>query len=323
MRLFPVDEIADRLEILASTPAEVIALSPEERTERVRALMDEAFWLADEAEQRFIVDDGKAVAGRVVLFSGGNDSTVLAHLFRNFATHAAHANTTIGVEQTRQFVRDTCAAWNLPLVERTPPNPADHYRSLVLDQGFPGPGHHYKMFQRLKERGLRVVAKELNPNPRKARLLFIAGRRRTESERRASVPEFERRKSVVWVSPLLNWTSPDLAHYRQMFPDTPRNEVTDLLHMSGECLCGAFAHANEAEELATWVPDAWKQIADLQDEIADREDIPVERRTWGWGGDVGALREAMATARSGALCQSCPNRYNHSLFGESDPSEAA
>lgn len=30
------------------------------------------------------------------------------------ATHAVHANTGIGIERTRQFVRDTCATWNLP-----------------------------------------------------------------------------------------------------------------------------------------------------------------------------------------------------------------
>ncbi len=55
--------------------------------------------------------DDHEITGRVALFSGGNDSTVLAHLFRSWATHAAHANTTIGIEATRQFVRDTCGAW--------------------------------------------------------------------------------------------------------------------------------------------------------------------------------------------------------------------
>lgn len=54
---------------------------------------------------------------RVILFSGGDDSTVLAHMLRHSATHAAHINTGIGIEQTRQFVRDTCAQWRLPLLE--------------------------------------------------------------------------------------------------------------------------------------------------------------------------------------------------------------
>ncbi len=92
---------------------------------------------------------GKSVAGVCVLFSGGNDSTALAHLFRSRATHAVHANTTIGLEPTRDFVRNTCEEWGLPLIEKTPPRETDHYKALVLDRGFPGPAHHYKMFQRL------------------------------------------------------------------------------------------------------------------------------------------------------------------------------
>src|SRR3712207_9450808 len=51
---------------------------------------------------------------------------------------------------TREFVRRSCAAWALPLLEFTPPRQMDHYENLVLDQGFPGPGHHFKMYQRLK-----------------------------------------------------------------------------------------------------------------------------------------------------------------------------
>ena len=125
--------------------------------------------------------------------SGGNDSTVLAHLFRPEATHAAHANTTIGIAQTRDFVRSTCEEWGLPLIERTPPRESDHYRALVLDQGFPGPGHHFKMFQRLKERALRSIQKDLGGNPRTRRVVFLAGRRRSESQRRANVPAMERR----------------------------------------------------------------------------------------------------------------------------------
>jgi 3'-phosphoadenosine 5'-phosphosulfate sulfotransferase (PAPS reductase)/FAD synthetase len=60
-------------------------------------------------------------AGWCILFSGGNDSTVLAHMMRHRAQYAIHANTTIGIEATRQFVRDTCAGWELELLERTAP----------------------------------------------------------------------------------------------------------------------------------------------------------------------------------------------------------
>ena len=45
----------------------------------------------------------------VGLYSGGNDSTTMMHLLRPHLTHAAHINTGIGIDETRTFVRDTCA----------------------------------------------------------------------------------------------------------------------------------------------------------------------------------------------------------------------
>lgn len=307
---FPV-ELPRRRE-LAATESDVAALPLHDRMARIGHLMAEAYDIVAEAIDTFIVKEGKRLAAQVVLFSGGNDSTVLAHLFRD-SDYAAHANTTIGIEETRQFVRDTCAKWKLPLLERTPPREEDQYRALVLDQGFPGPGHHFKMFQRLKERALRAIRSELVKNPRQERVLFLAGRRRTESERRANIPELEREGSIVWVSPLINWTKTDLNTYRMMY-DVPRNEVADLCHMSGECLCGAFAHEGEREEIAAWYPAPFEVIAELEAAIADREDIPDHRKKWGWGGDAEVLKASRKQKpKSGRLCGGCDNRMQQTL----------
>lgn len=289
---------------LAMRPEAVAAMTRGERAHRLGDLIREAHTLVGLAEEKFIDDAGRKTAARVVLFSGGNDSTVLAHLMRGRATHAAHANTGVGVEETRQFVRDVCRGWNLPLLERAAPNPQDAYRALVLERGFPGPAQHFKMFQRLKERALRVVLAELVGNPRKNRVLFIAGRRRTESERRALLPEMDRVGSAVYVSPLVNWTKPDLQTYRLIHEDVPRNRVSDLIHMSGECLCGAFAKPDERLEIETWFPLAFEDIARLEAEIADRADIPPHRRRWGWGGDPANAHLLSASRRTGRLCSS-------------------
>ena len=37
--------------------------------------------------------------------------------------NAIHANTTIGIEETRDFVRNTCEEWGLALMERKPHAP--------------------------------------------------------------------------------------------------------------------------------------------------------------------------------------------------------
>ena len=287
---------------------DVARLTRPERESRVIHLISESFRILDEAIEEHVVTPGKHVAAVVTLFSGGNDSTVLAYMFRDVATHAAHANTTIGIEQTRDFVRNVCEEWGLPLLERTPPRETDHYRALVLDQGFPGPGHHFKMFQRLKERALRQVRSELVTN-RHQRVVFLAGRRRAESQRRQAIPLSERDGSIVWVSPLANWTKLDLTTYRLMRGDVPVNEVSDLIHMSGECLCGSFAAPGEREELTYWFPGTFAEIEALEAEIADREDIPAHRKTWGWGADPKVLRASRKPSKVGALCTSCEDRF--------------
>lgn len=243
--------------------------------------------------------EGHAIVGVVALFSGGNDSTVLTHLMRPHITHAAHANTTIGIEATRQFVRDTCAAWDVPLIEEVAPVT---YADLVIDQGFPGPGHHYKMYQRLKERPLDAVRRHLVANARRERIVLVAGRRRHESARRANIPEMERDGSAIWVSPLVLWTALDMNTYRDMYPDVPRNEVSDLIHMSGECLCGAFATDGELDEIAQWFPDVAADIRDLERRVK-AAGHPEPRCRWGWGANS---TEEKSTV--GRLCSSCDAR---------------
>lgn len=293
----------------------MVELSMPARNARLDALIKAAHDLLDRAVREEIVEhrDGhgrnrKHVA-TAVLFSGGHDSTVLAHLFRRRATHAIHANTGIGVEATRQFVRDTCASWGLPLIEKHPPV-GSTYRELVLTDGFPGPAKHWKMYQRLKERALEAAKNELVRMPSRERMVFLAGRRSGESKRRARIPEVERRKSIVWVSPLRNWTALDLNTYRRRFLDCPRNGVADMLHMSGECLCGAFAEPGELDELATWpvAADAVAQIRSLETE-AVQAGIPEPRCRWGWGADQGRVK-----ARSGPLCSSCEMAGQLELF---------
>jgi len=249
---------------------------------------------------------GKDIAAICVLFSGGNDSTVLTHLMRPYAHYAVHINTGIGIEQTREFVRYTCKEWELPLIEKHPPA-GSTYRELVLEQGFPGPAMHFKMYQRLKERGLMQVRRDLVADPRNQRIVFLAGRRRSESARRSSIVEHERRGSIIWISPIANWTKSDLNAYREANPEMPRNIVSDVLHMSGECLCGAFAKPGELEEIAYWFPEVAEHIRSLEKEV---EAAGHARCRWGWGNSITIEQPS----RSGQLCSSCDHRFT--LFSE-------
>lgn len=292
---------------LRMKPEDVARLTRPQREERVRRLIGYSDWLVHRAVVKYFVKH--RVAGEAILYSGGNDSTTLVHLYKGRATAAIHANTGIGIEKTRQFVRETCASWGLPLIEKSPP-PGDTYEDLVLAHGFPGPGQHFKMYQRLKERCLRQARSDLVKNPFKERVLFFGGRRRSESARRSAVPAADRDGSIVFVSPLVLWTKMDLNTYRLMCRDVPVNEVSDLIHMSGECLCGSFAEKGELEMIGYFFPEIPALIMALEAKIADRADIPEIRRKWGWGAyrrDLAALK-ARGQFRSGPLCASCDGR---------------
>lgn len=315
----PHDPLNPRID--EPTPVEMVAsLTRPQREQRVKKLMQQAYSIYDMALAERL--DGRELAATCILFSGGNDSTTLAHLFRHRSTHAIHANTTIGIEETRQYVRDTCADWGLPLIEE---RADDSYADLVLGRvktkkgedvwpgGFPGPGAHGLMYMRLKERALDKARHTLGiANSRKRAAVFVAGRRRAESKRRENIRLHESDGTVIWVTPLANWHKLDMTTYRLMMAGAdapvPVNRVSELLHMSGECLCGAFATPGELEEIRFWFPDVAAEIDALAERVSAEGIAAREHCTWGHG-----LGKPSAVGR---LCSSCDDRFQLAFFEE-------
>lgn len=275
----------------------VVRLTRQEREKRVERLVDMS--LARHAETLAHLG-GKTVVATGLLVSGGNDSYTVAHLFRDQATHFIHANTGTGIEATREHVRATAKAWGLPLLE-VHPKPGQGYDDLVRGNvyarsrktgewvqawpgGFPGPAAHQVMYTRLKERGLETIPHLLGiSGSRTERVVYIAGRRRAESEMRKTVPHRESRGTVEWSSPLTVWHKADLRTYRLMVGDVPVNPVAQKLGMSGECGCLANAKPGEADRWREAYPDDpfIKRMDALEREIADRADIDPVRKRWG------------------------------------------
>lgn len=284
--------------LLKPTDPWVIAeLTGSQRRARVTHLVEQAhsiYQMALDAAGR------RDIVGTVLCFSGGNDSTVLGHLFKDVATHAAHVRTGIGIAETTQYVQDVTKAWNLPLLVRDPP-PGSTYEELVMEFGFPGPGFHYKMFQRLKERALRQVRRDLVKTPRKERVVFLAGRRRAESTRRKSIPLTEVEGSILWASPLALWTKLDMATYRLMHMDVPVNTVSERIGMSGECLCGSFAKPGELDEIGAHYPDTRDHIRCLE-EKATAKGFTWPLNQWGHGQRVESQESSDEVGR---FCSSC------------------
>lgn len=280
---------------------EVFQLSEELKESRLDSLIEEAMTIYRYGVELMVEKDGKGLSASCVLFSGGDDSTTLLHLFKDIASHVIHINTGIGIEQTRHYVRETCQSFGLELKEYYP-TPGDDYVSLIETRGFPGPAQHFIMYQRLKERQLRKARRELNE--KKKRIIFIAGRRRDESFRRVNVPEFDREGAMVFVTPMINWTKNDIIQYRKRFPGIPRNPVSAMIHMSGECLCGAFAHVGEREEIRFFFPEVIEYIEQLEQNLADRDDIKDECKKWGWGA-YRDEKERRKRRKVGMMCESC------------------
>ena len=285
--------------------------APPELIDDVDAAQQDAARILDEGEA-LAAKDGHRIVRRFVLFSGGNDSTSLVWAVHHRVDEIVHIDTTIGIPETQDHVRRVADQVGLPLTIIRPPYtyeqlvtgtaPMKKDPTRAVFSGFPGPAAHHIMFAWLKERALRTVQRAHVQNPRKERIIYVAGTRRAESARRArNVQEYDRVGSVMWVSPISNWSTRALNDYLTAY-EVPRNPVSDLIHMSGECLCGAYAHRDELEELRFWFPDVAARIDDLEAKVAG---AGIKRCKWGNGGRPPTEAEL---AKIGALCSSCDYR---------------
>lgn len=216
------------------------------------------------------------------LFSGGHDSlsaTWIAATRLKLFTSVVHINTGIGIAATRHFVIDTCVEQGWKLLElqaeenRNAKGERDpqRYRDFVLKYGFPGPHGHGMMYARLKERALKRLGRMYGANCRgktKQRILLVSGCRQAESDRRMGNTELlQVRGREIWVNPILDWSKSDTSELIE-YAGLKRNPVVDLIHKSGECLCGAFAKPGELEELKLWpqTREAYDRIKALEAE---------------------------------------------------------
>lgn len=213
------------------------------------------------------IADHKPVA-IYAMVSGGHDSAAVARWAAEHLELDAllHINTTIGVEETRVFVRALAIEYGVPLIEESRNDVGDGYEELVREFGFPGPGFHGLPYSRLKERPLRRVIREAKVgHPRTARVALISGVRRQESERRMGLSEpVSRVGAQVWINPFFDYSNAQLADYRRE-AGVPINDVAALLGKSGECYCGAFAKPDELEDTtALGFPAVEREIRRLE-----------------------------------------------------------
>ena len=212
-------------------------------------------------------------------FSGGGDSLVAAHwMMENVpGCEVFHANTGIGIEATREFVRETCRYYGWPLHEiRAKEDCGQDYRDIVLKHGFPGPAMHHRMYARLKERAVRLLVKRHKQHPRD-KVLIATGIHKEESLIRMGYGESNVNfvGSQMWVNHLYWWPKSRFSEYIKAH-GLKRNPVSEMLGMSGECLCGAFAHKGEKALVRIVDPET----ADYLDRL--EAEVRAAGHNWGW-----------------------------------------
>ena len=221
-----------------------------------------------------------------LMFSGGHDSLVNSCVSaailedKGIPFNVYHGDTTIGIPETQDYVKQVCKQFGWELVIRQPPDPLDHYESIVKKYGFPGPtkSSHQFMYRRLKERALRHwVTHEVKSSPKaRENVLLLSGVRQDESVIRMGYNHtMSKDKSRCWANPIFYWTEERCQQYMKTF-DLPRNPVKDKICISGECLCGAFASKEELTEIRSVYPHVAERIDELH-ELAKANGHP-----WPW-----------------------------------------
>lgn len=177
---------------------------------------------------------------------------------------------------------------------------------MVLKHGFPGPYGHRFMYIKLKERPLRQCIREFKKD-KHDRILLVSGARSQESVRRMGHVQPIYEEGVrIWVSCIHDWSKLDCANYIES-EGLKRNEVVDMIHKSGECLCGAYAKPGELDELAYWFPNTAKAIRQLE------EEVKAAGHDWGWEGRPPRRPEDIGQPElPGLLCIGCERRREES-----------
>jgi len=163
---------------------------------------------------------------------------------------------------------------------------------------------HSSQYHVLKEEGIARAVAEHRERPFPVAL--VTGIRKQESQRRmrsiiATPSRLEEKKHRLWVSPILEWSALDVNQYIED-NQLPRNLVVDLLHRSGECLCGALARPEELKEIAYWFPDVAARIYQLEKACYEK------RLRFQWGSKK--VERPPIEQMELPLCQSCETRWD-------------
>ena len=214
------------------------------------------------------------------LLSGGKDSLSVAAWLaeRDMLAGCVSLDTGLSIPEWRDFIETTCRKQGWPLrmyaAKVGPYGSFPVYEGFVERLGFPGPGLHSTAMRWLKERALDNFRRE------KPGSLLASGMRLGESKRRlGSCKEWNVFAGMCVWSPLIQWTTEQTWAYFNTL-GLARSPGYDVLGISGDCLCGAFARPDERDLISEFYPTVDSRLCKLEARLKEKG---MKRCEWGWG----------------------------------------
>jgi phosphoadenosine phosphosulfate reductase len=196
------------------------------------------------------------------LVSGGKDSITACHVAMQFVKLEGiiMIDTTIAIKETHDHVKKIAEQFKLPLIIL---RPKTTYAQWVMKYGFPHPSQHRYAFIQLKWKPIYEWLKS-----QKNDVALISGTRKKESRRRmrtqkSRTTQDKSCKKMFFVAPLFDWKTEEVWSYLREY-NLEVSPCYQALHLSGDCLCGAYAQSGETEMIKTFYPEVAKQIAKIE-----------------------------------------------------------
>ena len=173
-------------------------------------------------------------------------------------------------------------------------------RPAGIPYGFPGPAGHNRAYNKLRSARLRVLRRRLQEGHRRgAKVMYLTGVHRGESQRRKQRQPVTYHGSIVFVNPLIDWTNDDMRAYRAEHA-IPESDVAALLHPLRRVQLRELRRPRRARAATGALPEWFDAtIASLE-----REAQAAGIGSCRWG----ERTVAEVPADAGALCTDCQLR---------------
>lgn len=227
------------------------------------------------------------------MFSGGKDSLVACHKAwkAGLIKEVVYCRTGVGLNE--DYVKSTCKKfnWKLTIVE---PAPHETFERFVERFNFPHEGMHSAVMGFLKWHPIRKWTREQKKEGRD--IVFISGRRKKESARRMRMKSNKEKvttEGMTFWSYIFNMTTSQVWEYINEF-ELERSPTYSTMHLSGDCLCGAFSSKGESDWLSVFHPEMAARFRDLEKKYGGK-----------WGNQISLTDMQHQTKLDDLVCSEC------------------